>query len=876
MSYFVIIKTMIKTRTLNKKSVRLVSHVSPSHYNLTIHPDILSSTFSGKEIIKINIDKEIKSITLHSKDLDIETACISNKQKVTGSKKNKNIEQFASKITYDDKMETATFYFKDKIPKGKGELSIVFSGIISDSLRGFYKSKYTVDGEEKVMATTQFEATDARRAFPCFDEPAHKAVFEVSLIVPNSHTAISNTLPINIREHNSEYKIVSFAPSPKMSTYLLAFIIGEFEYTEGRTKDNVQVRIFTTKNKIHQGKFALDTAIRSLEFFTEYFDIPYPMPNLDLIAIPDFEPAGMENWGAITFRESSVLIDEEHSSLTNKQWVATTVAHELAHQWFGNLVTMHWWTDLWLNEGFASYMEKACTNELFPHWRVWDLYLASNRYRNAIEIDSLKNTHAIEVELHHPDEINETFDMVSYEKGTAMIRMLCEYIGDDKFKDGLRYYLKKHSYKNTKTINLWEAFEKVSKKPIKEMMNSWTKQAGFPVVTLTKNKKSEFILRQNKFFSSRITKEENKSNKIWQIPVLYKTENKCKKILLSNKSIILKEKSIDKLNVDESAFMKVCYDKETLNSIKKDIEENHISVIDRLGVIRDVFALAESGSIPTDEALDFSLSYKNETDYMVWTELVYGINKIYNIVYKEKSVDKFKEYALSLFSKKAEEIGFEKKEEEDSSSTLLRNLLISQAAFYGDKKIIKEAISVFSHRILKPIDPDIRGVIYNTVARYGGLKEWKTFEKLYKEETLDEEKERLCRAMTQFENTKLLEKTLNFAISKDVRDNIAPFLIAATWNNKIGQDITWQFLKDNWNMMLKKYGEGGLMLSKMMFILGNNTTTKDLKDAKKFFSKNTAPAAEKTLEQAYERIESNVDWIKDDMKGIKNWLDKNY
>ncbi len=419
------------------KKVRLENHVIPSKYKIEIKPDMDAFVFSGKEIIKINIDKNIKEITLHSKDLDIETV------KIIG--KGKDNEQFAHKISYNIKNETATFYFKKEIKKGSYELSVVFSGIISDTLRGFYKSKYHLNGEEKHIATTQFEATDARRAFPCFDEPAHKATFEVSFIVKDNYEVISNTLPISIDKHESGLKIINFSETPKMSTYLLAFIIGEFEYIEGWTKDKINVRIFTTKGKKHQAKFALDVAIKSLEFYNEYFDIPYPMPNLDLITIQDFEPAGMENWGAITFRESSLLIDKENSSLTNKQWVATTIAHEIAHQWFGNLVTMHWWTDLWLNEGFASYMEKVCTNHLFPHWHVWDLYLSNGRYRNAIEIDSLKTSHPIEVELNHPNEINETFDMVSYEKGTAMVRMIAHYIGERSFRKGLRYYLKKHS-----------------------------------------------------------------------------------------------------------------------------------------------------------------------------------------------------------------------------------------------------------------------------------------------------------------------------------------------------------------------------------------------------------------------------------------------
>ncbi|MFA4853678.1 MAG: M1 family metallopeptidase, partial [Bacteroidales bacterium] len=532
----------------NKKSVRLEGHISPICYNLTISPDILSSTFSGKEIIKIKVNKGVNQITLHSKDIDIETA-----KHITY-----NTQQFAYKISYNTKAETATLFFKNKIEIGQGKLSIIFSGIINDSLRGFYKSKYILNGEQKYIATTQFEATDARRAFPCFDEPAHKAVFEVSLVIPKNHTAISNTFPINIKEHSAGYKIVSFAPTPRMSTYLLAFIVGEFEYVEGWARgakatigsmspnkfsgprmredevpdhENLSadseptlVRVFTTLGKKHQAKFALEVAIKSLEFYNEYFDIPYPLPTLDLIAIPDFESAGMENWGAVTFRETAILVDEENTSLSNKQWVAIVIAHELAHQWFGNLVTMHWWTDLWLNEGFASYMENFCVDKMFPDWHIWDLYLA-DRYALALRLDSLSNSHPIEIKVNHPNEINEIFDMVSYAKGAAMIRQLAKYIGHDKFREGLHHYLKKHSYKNTNTIDLWNAFEKIparrqgeSKKPVNKMMSLWTKETGYPLVTVghmsdigtdSKIKKDPMSdmwrIQQERFFSSRIS-----------------------------------------------------------------------------------------------------------------------------------------------------------------------------------------------------------------------------------------------------------------------------------------------------------------------------------------------------------------------------------
>lgn len=831
-----------------------------------------SFTFSGKEIIKIKIDKDTKKITLHSKDLDIETVKYISKKD----------EQFATKITYDIDRETTTFYFKNIIKVDEGKLSIVFSGIISDGLCGFYKSKYLLNGVEKYLATTQFEATDARRAFPCFDEPAQKAIFELSIIVPENHTAISNTLPISIKEHEAGYKIVSFAPTPIMSTYLLAFIVGEFEYIEGYL-DNIQIRIFTTPGKSHQAKFALEVAIKSLEFYNKYFNIPYPLSTLDLIAIPDFRAGAMENWGAITFRESALLVDKEHTSISNKKWVAVVIAHEIAHQWFGNLVTMHWWTDLWLNEGFASYMENLCIDNIFPHWHIWELHLADNRYSQAIQIDSLKNSHPIEVEVHHPNEINEVFDMVSYQKGSAMIRMLASYLGEEKFRDGLRYYLKKHSYKNTKTIDLWEAFEKVSNKPIKRVMNSWTSQAGFPLVTLTSNSKKLLGLKQERFFSSRVSRRDlsaqtgNKKEKIWQIPVSYNVRgNKGqmnKTILIDKKNISLSEKIIGKINTEETSFIKVCYNKETLEFLEKEILKGKMNILDRLGIIRNIFALAEGGYIDTPTALELSLAYKNEKEYIVLAELAYNINKIHNLIRDEKFIDKYNIYALSFFSPIAKEIGYKKKKNEKYSDTLLRNLAISQAAFYGDKKIIKEVKTIWENN---KIEADIRSLIYNIVARNGSIKEWKNFEKIYRESEIHEEKDRCARALTQFKDNELLEKTLKFIMSDEVRDQDTPILLSSTWYNVYGQSLTWQFMKKNWEEIVRRYGEGGFFLSRLLSPLGEHNKLKDLIDAQKFFSKNVAPGAERTLDQSYERIESNAAWLKDDKKSIQNWLKKNF
>jgi puromycin-sensitive aminopeptidase len=847
-------------KNLKKKSIRLSKDIYPTHYELTLKPDLEAFIFSGKEIINIVILKETKKIVLHSKDIDIETVKISNRKKE---------EQFTSKITYDIENETTIFHFKNKIPKGKFKLSIIFSGILNDNLRGFYKSKYLSGGVEKYIATTQFEATDARRAFPCFDEPAHKAVFKVSLIVKNDHEAISNTLPINIKEHKAGYKIIDFAPSPVMSTYLLAFIVGEFEYIERKTKNGVLVRVFTTPGKKHQANFALETAIKSLEFYNNYFNTPYPLNTLDMIAIPDFESGAMENWGAITYRETAILVDEEETSLSSKQWVALVISHEIAHQWFGNLVTMHWWTDLWLNEGFASYIEYLAIDNIFPHWKIWNHFLISD-HNVALELDGLEKSHPIEIEVHHPNEISEIFDKISYSKGASIIRMLAEYIGEDNFKNGLRYYLKKHSYKNTKTVDLWDSFEKVSKKPISKIMRSWTRETGYPILSIDKSGQS---INQERFFVSRISNKNNKIKHIWKIPLIIE---KNEKVFFDKKSIKLKNKITGKINIKESSFVRVKYNKEILSSIGKEIENNHLDIIDRLGVIRDVFALNEAGYIKTSEALLFCSYYKNETEYIVWTEISRGLNKILNIIDDKNTNEKFKKYVLSIYSKISKNIDIENNYEKDHNKILLSNLILSQVAYYGDEKIIKQIKKLFKNRILKPILINIKSTIYNTVAKNGSKKEWKIFKKMYQNSDMQEEKNRCITALTMFKQDKNISNTLKFINSSEVRKQDRPSFVSILLAGKKSRNITWKFTKENWKKLSKDYGEGGHSLSRILSSLDRYTTSKDLKEIKNFFKKNPAPGAERTLEQMYEKITSNIAWIKDDGKDIKNWLNKNY
>src|SRR3989344_1010145 len=440
---------------------RLEPHFRPERYKIMLHPDLEKFTFNGEETIYFSLTKPDNKIILHAHELKIKLALL----------KNKAGEIRAKKINFDARSETATIFFHKKIPKGGGELELKFEGVLNDKMRGFYRSQFEHEGRTKYIVTTQFESTDARRAFPCVDEPSAKAVFDVTLIVPKHFCAISNTYETSVKEHKSGYQIIEFAPTPKMSTYLLAFIAGEFEHIEAKTKEGITVRVFATPGKIHQAKFALDVAVKTLSYFSDYFKVPYPLPVLDLIAIPDFPSGAMENWGAVTYRESAILVDSDHSSLQNKQWVALVIAHELAHQWFGNLVRM-------------------------------DL-------SRALQLDALVNTHPIEIEVSHPSEIREIFDAVRYSKGASIIRMLADFLGERDFRDGLRHYLKKHQYANAATDDLWRAFEEVSGKPVKNMMKHWTGKPGYPVLRESDKDKS-FEIHQHRFFSSALSRKNNK------------------------------------------------------------------------------------------------------------------------------------------------------------------------------------------------------------------------------------------------------------------------------------------------------------------------------------------------------------------------------
>lgn len=853
---------------MKNKSERLPAFIKPEHYKITLTPNLDNFSFEGEEEITLINSKPSKTITLHSKDLKIESAEYTNFFKKE--------DLWSAKITYNETAETVTFTFPKTIPTGKGILKLVFQGILNENMRGFYRSKYELNGKEKFLATTQFESTDARRAFPCFDEPSHKAIFEVSLIVPPGFYVVSNTIETSVKKHESGHQIFEFSPTPKMSTYLLAFIVGELEKIETKTKSGVKVRVFVTPGKTKQAEFALEMAKKTLEFYEEYFDIPYPLPTLDMIAIPDFSSGAMENWGAVTYRETTILVDPENTSTANKQYVSLVIAHELAHQWFGNLVTMKWWTHLWLNEGFASFIEYLAVNHLFPDWDIWTQFIYAD-FNYALSLDSLENTHPIEVEVKHPDEISEIFDAVSYSKGSSVLRMLESWIGPKNFRDGLRLYLKTHQYENAETEDLWKALEKVSKMPVSKVMKNWTSKPGYPYILVMEQGKN-LKLTQQRFFSSSTSLKNIADKTLWQIPInIIQDTQKVTTLLLDKKSIkIPQTNSWVKINSNETSFFRTKYQESYLHLLEKPISDKQISAVDRVGLIRDSFDLAESGISSVASGLILSLSYQNEDDYTVWSELSSSLKRVYRLIEDDpKLTNSFKNYALNLFQNIFEKLGWDKKPGEKHTDSLLRILVLSNLGEYGNPKVINKSQDLFYKTISKKIklEPDLRGIVYSVVAKNGGAKEYEQLLNLYKHSSLQEEKNRIAASLTQFKQTSLIKKTLHFAFSKEVRPQDAFRIISYAFTNKEAKEHAWVFVKENWAKILERYGAGGHILPRFIQPAAVFYTTKKAKDIKTFFKKNQAPGAERTIAQTIEKINSNADFLKRDKTAIKKFLE---
>ncbi|XP_033913906.1 puromycin-sensitive aminopeptidase-like [Acipenser ruthenus] len=857
---------------------RLPTDVSPVNYGLSLKPDLIDFTFEGKLEATVEVTHTTNQIVMNCADIDIITASFVPEG---GEEIN------ATGFNYQNEDEKVTLSFPSALQKGSGTLKIDFVGELNDKMKGFYRSKYAIpSGEIRYAAVTQFEATDARRAFPCWDEPAIKATFDITLIVPKDRTALSNMNVIDRKPCPDDENLseVKFARTPIMSTYLVAFVVGEYDYVETKSSDGVIVRVYTPIGKGEQGRFALEVAAKTLPFYKDYFNVPYPLPKIDLIAIADFAAGAMENWGLVTYRETALLIDPKNSCSSSRQWVALVVGHELAHQWFGNLVTMEWWTHLWLNEGFASWIEYLCVDHCFPEYDIWTQFVSAD-YTRALDLDALDNSHPIEVNVGHPSEVDEIFDAISYSKGASVIRMLHDYIGDEDFRKGMNAYLLKFQNKNASTEDLWDCLEQFSGKPIAAVMNSWTKQMGFPIILVEQEQQGDdrvLKLSQKKFCASGPYSGDECHK--WMVPISICTSDAptCIKmnVLLDCAEVTITVKNVApdqwvKINPGTVGFYRIQYSSTMLESLIPGIRDLTLLPVDRLGLQNDLFSLARAGMISTVEVLKVMEAFVNEPNYTVWSDLSCNLGILSTLLANNDYHEEIQEFIRDLFTPIGQKLGWDTKPGEGHLDALLRGLVLGKLGKAGHKPTLEEARRRFREHVDgKQILPaDLRSPVYLTVLKHGDSATLDTMLKLHKQADMQEERNRIERVLGAIAAPDLIQKVLSFALSEEVRPQDTVSVIGGVaGSSKHGRKAAWKFVRDNWEELHNRY-QGGFLISRLIKLsVDGFAVEKMAAEVKSFFESHPAPAAERTIQQCCENILLNAAWLKRDSELIHEYL----
>jgi tricorn protease interacting factor F2/3 len=829
---------------------------SPLNYKLTFEPDLKKFTFDGLESISINCKKSVNIITMNCAELKIKSCIVKSGQKIIES---------TPKI--NEKKEELQIKLGEKI-RGLCTVDLEFEGILNDRLLGFYRSKYQQNGKTKYLATTQFEAADARRAFPCWDEPEAKATFEISIITDNKFTAISN-MPIKTKKKTGNKTTYNFQKTPLVSTYLIYLGVGEFEYLTGKA-GKIQIRVVTTKGNTSKGKFSLELGKKLLTSYEKYFGIKFPLPKLDLIAVPDFAAGAMENWGAITFRETILLYDPKTSSTRTKQFIAEVISHEIAHMWFGNLVTMKWWNDLWLNESFATFMATKFVDKFYPEWDLWNQFV-EDAMNVAMGLDSLKTTHPIDVKVNSPAEIREIFDAISYDKGGCVLRMLENYVGEPNFQKGLKKYLSDFKYKNAKGQDLWDAIGKASGMPVTAMINTWLKQPGFPLVEINQDgnnlkiKQKRYLLESDKKFSKGL----------WSIPLSLGLEKETSKTLFSKKSMSVKlpKNTIGFVaNYGRKGFYRVKYDEGILLDLKMLVDQKRIPPIDRWAIQNDLFSLCVSGDEQVRNYLDFSDAYFDEDSYLASVNVAHNLASLYFRAFDEKFIEEIRSYAINYFRKILSNLGWEPQKSDKHTDALLRTFTIAVLGKMNDDSVTDEAIRKYQKFLKSPssLSPDLIETICSIAAWNGNSKTFAELKKLYTNAKTMEEKLRFLGAMCGFQDKKLLVRTLNFSQTPEVRSQNMQLPIMKVAGNPYGDKVLWPWLKKNWKNINKKVGHGNPLFNRIVASITGVADDSMENEIKLFFKNNPTPGTERTQSQTLERIRINSKFLRTMRKEFKN------
>ncbi|XP_055285453.1 endoplasmic reticulum aminopeptidase 1 isoform X2 [Moschus berezovskii] len=834
--------------------MRLPEHIIPAHYSLMIHANLTTLTFGGTTQIEITASKPTRTIILHSHRLQISRATL---RKGGGERQAEEL----LRVLENPPQEQIALLASEPLVVGLPYTIVIhYAGNLSESFHGFYKSTYrTKEGEVRVLASTQFEPTAARMAFPCFDEPAFKASFLIKIRREPRHLAISN-MPLVKSVTVADGLIEDhFDVTVKMSTYLVAFIVSDFKSVSKMTKSGVKVSVYAVPDKINQADYALDAAVTLLEFYEDYFSIPYPLPKQDLAAIPDFQSGAMENWGLTTYRESSLLFDAEKSSASSKLGITMIVSHELAHQWFGNLVTMEWWNDLWLNEGFAKFMEFVSVSVTHPELKVEDYFFG--KCFNAMEVDALTSSHPVSTPVENPAQIREMFDEVSYDKGACILNMLRDYLGADAFKSGIVKYLQKYSYKNTKNEDLWNSMASICPTDdtqhmdgfcsrgehssstahwrregldVKTMMNTWTLQKGFPLITIAVRGRNVYM-KQECYVKG--VADAPETGVLWHVPLTFITSKSdaVQRFLLKTRTDVLilpEEVEWIKFNVGMNGYYIVHYEDDGWDSLTGLLKGTHtaISSNDRASLINNAFQLVSIGKLSIEKALDLTLYLKHETEIM---PVFQGLNELipmYKLMEKRDMNEvetQFKAFLIRLLRDLIDKQTWT--DEGSVSERMLRSQLLLLACVRKYQPCVQKAEGYFRQWQEADGNLSLPNDVSLAVFAVGAqtLEGWDFLYSKYQSSLSSTEKNEIEFALCTSQNKEKLQWLLDQSFKGDViKTQEFPDILRAIGRNPVGYPLAWQFLRENWNKLVQKFELGSNSIAYMVTGTTNQFSTR--------------------------------------------------
>lgn len=816
----------------------------PKNYNLKLTLDREGRTFAGEVVISGESKHETKSVVLNSKDLKIHSAKVGA---VDGS------------WTHGDKDEL-TITFPEAL-SGQYELQIEFSGDITDTMNGIYPCYFEHEGKKKELLATQFESHYAREAFPCIDDPGVKATFDLTLTTEKDVTVLSN-MPVKTQEATDSGLVTIFEKTPKMSTYLLAWVVGELHSKSAKTKDGVEVNVWATVAQPATSlDFALESAVKTIEFFNEYFDIPYPLPKSDHVALPDFSSGAMENWGLITYREIALLADPKVSGVSSKQYIATVIAHELAHQWFGNLVTMKWWDDLWLNESFATLMEYIAVDAIHPDWNMW-LEAASHENSIALNRDAIDGVQSVRTEVTHPDEISTLFDgAIVYAKGSRLMRMLQAYVGEEAFRAGLKNYFTKFAYSNTAGEDLWESLRESSGKDVSEFMGKWLSQPGYPVVHVSQKDTDTIELRQEQFFVG----THKESDRLWPIPL----QSTCGEMpeLLDTPALEVtrRHKNALLLNSGASSHFIVNYDHHLLSMLLPKVADKSLPAIDRLALLNDQLLLAKGGITPTANLLSILEAYKNEDDEAVWGLIASALVNFRKFVESDEKAEKaLRKLSSSIARQQYDRLGWDRKNDEPEEDSKLRATILSLMIYGEDEECIQTTKRLYDELGAEAIDPEIRAVVLSAVVRHHENDEVKAkLLELYANTVSPDVSTDVCSGITSTKDEKTITDILSLMMdTKTIRPQDTVRWFVHLLRNKYARNDAWNWLKDNWGWIENTFGGDKSYDDFARYSAAVLSSREHLDEYKEFFLPMTnIPVMKRTVELGILDIEARVELI---------------